>query len=242
MKRKNRLSKAFSRSYRLFMENRIPISVLRNSMETLNDAAFYRNFCDPKSDISADIHMIILKRLEKVINTLLSEMEKCNKVDRKQMLRTVLITFLGMYSCFTNENTKEKTNQIILYFSHETVATSRNETLNEEILEMLNLFISSRDLVKDKEKLFKRVLFKFVCLYVALAVSDKEGRIKLDEIGKILSKNWHKSTPEAVTLNILKRREKNSKLPLDECELLGEYSFWPLNEKKRSCEPTAPFF
>lgn len=221
-----RPSKAFSESYRLFLENRIPISVLRNSMETLNDVTFYRNFCDPKSDISADIHMIILKRLDKVINTLISEMEKCDKDHRKQMLRTVLITFLGMYSCFSKGSAKEKSNEIILYFSQKTISISRNETLNEEILEMLDLFISSRELIKDKEKLFKRVLFKFVCIYATLALSDREGVIKCKELGKNLSKNWHKSTAEAVTLNILKRREKNSKLPPVEGELLNKISCW----------------
>lgn len=223
-KKKMRPSKAFGENYRLFLENRIPISVLRNSMETLNDVTFYHNFCNPKSDISADIHMIILKRLEKVINTLLSEMEKCDKKGRKQMLRTALITFLGMYSCFAKETAKEKSNEIILYFSQESVATSRNEILNEEILEMLDLFISSRDLVKDKEKLFKRVLFKFICIYASLVISDRTGQIKCQELGKSLSKNWHKSTAEAVTISILKRREKNSKLPPNECELLGRYS------------------
>lgn len=238
-KKKMRPSKAFSESYRLFLENRIPLSVLRNSMETLEDAVFYRNFCNQKSDISADIHMITMKRLEKATNTLLSEMEKCDKESRKQMLRTVLITFLGMYSCFAKETTKEKSNEIILYFSQETVATSRNETLNEEILEMLSLFISSRDLVKDKEKLFKRVLFKFICIYAGLGTSDRTGQIKCKEMGEKLSKNWHKSTPEAVTLTILKRREKNSKLPVSELALLEKYSFWT---RKRSRELTAPFF
>lgn len=223
--KKKKLSKTFSKSYKLFLEGKISLSVLRNSMETITDATFYRNFCNQKSDISADMHMIILKRLEKVINTLLSEMEKCDKESRKQMLRTALITFLGMYSCFANETAKEKSKEIILYFSQETASISRNETLNEEILEMLSLFISSRDLVRDKEKLFQRVLFKFICIYAALAVSDQTGQIKCKEMGKLLSKNWHRSTPEAVTLTILKRREKNSKLPLDECELLGEYSF-----------------
>ena len=231
MKRKDRPSKAFSDSYKLFLEEKISLSVLKKRMETPNDVIFYHKFCDPKSDISADIHMIILKRLEKVINTLLSEMEKCDKVNRKQMLRIVLITFLGIYSCYAKEASKQKSKEIILHFSQD-VTPSRNELLNEEILEMMNLFISSRDLVKDKEKLFKRVIFKFICIYAALVVSDRTGQINCNELGKVLTKNWHKSTPEAVTLNILKRREKNSKLSFNECKWVEMYSCWTLNEKE----------
>ena len=85
---------------------------------------------------------------------------------------------------------------------------------------------SSIQSIELRESVMRPILFKLLCFYAGLAVSDRAGTEKCKNLAEKLSVNWQKTTPESVTLSYLENREKNSKLPINECDLLEKYSFW----------------
>lgn len=219
------LSRTFRKNYKLFLKGKVKLGGLKRNFEVPNDIVFFKKYCDRECDLNQSLRQLEMNKLNALIDDLLVVTKGYDKKTKKSVYRKVLATFLGIYTCFVEGDCKEKSKEIMFHFSTPIENFPSNETLHERTLELLHLLISSRDLVEDKEAFTRPIIFKLVCLYSASAVSDKEGRIKCNELGKTLTTNWHKSTPESVTLNILKRREKNSKLPPKESELLEEISF-----------------
>ena len=80
--------------------------------------------------------------------------------------------------------------------------------------------------IKLRESVLRPIVFRLLCFYAGLAVSDREGAEKCKNLAKKISVNWQKATPEILTLAYLKKREMNSKLPINELDLLEKYSFW----------------
>ena len=152
-------------------------------------------------------------------------MENLDKEAKRSLFKKILVVFLGNYSCFATGKIKEKTADIMLYFSTTIGEVPENEVLYQRALDMMNLFLSSRDLVEDKEAFIRPIILKLICLYIALVVSDRIGAMMCQSLGKELSQNWSKSTPESVTLSYLVKKEKNSGLLINECDLLEKYSF-----------------
>lgn len=219
------LSPAFWNSYKLFLKGEMSFSGLQNRFEKVEDVLFFKEEYGERCDVLEGLKKLELKRLNSLVAALLLAIKDVDDKTKKKIFRKILMVFLGNYSCFAKANAKEKIKDIMLYFIPSMVEVPTNEELNQSGLEMLHFFLSSRDFVKDKETFIQPVVFKLICLYIALAVSDKEGQIKCHNLGKQIDRKWSKSTPESVTLSYLKEKEKNSKLPISEFELLNEYSF-----------------
>lgn len=74
----------------------------------------------------------------------------------------------------------------------------------------------------DREELLRNVVFKLLCMIIALNTSDKDANSKFRELAKELSINWHKALPDWVAIRCLKSIEKDFPTEL---ELLEKYSF-----------------
>ena len=174
-----------------------------------------------------DSKVIVTKSLATFTNEFLSELEtekKCRK--RKAMARKVLLVFLGNYdSCIVDEKTKSICKEIMYHFTSSINDIERNERLDPAIQELVGSMSSAMKGIEDKETDIRPIIFKLICLYAGLTISDFEGAIKCHDLGKKLSSNWKKYTPINVTLSCLRKREKNSKLPISELALLEKYSF-----------------
>ena len=219
------LSQEFWDKYKSFVKEKLPLKGLKKYLSIPNDVVFYQEHCDRGCNVTAEIETIMSKKLDIFLDELLSEIETATHEERKAIFHRVLQVFLGIYACITNETTKAKCNDITIYITSFVESVHPNEYLNQIIREMVSSMLSSLREVMDREIILKPIVFKIVCLYATLAVSDTEGRIKCNQLGKQL----HKSAPESVTLSYLKKREKNSKLPICEIELLEKYSFWCSN-------------
>jgi len=169
----------------------------------------------------------ISQKLNVFIDEFLSELGKEQDLkSRKSMFHKVLLVFLGIYSCFAESELYAESKNLMLHFLSSVGDIQRNENLDSAIQDLVAQMYFAMNTSEDKESLIRMIVFKLMCLYATLAVSDKEGRIICNQLGKELSEKWDKSTPEIVTLSVLKKREKDSKLPINECELLEQFSFW----------------
>ena len=229
MKKKGKfvkLSRPFWNSYKLFLKGEISCAELQKSFVILDDIVFFKEEGDKNCEVLQSLKQLELKKLNVLVDSLLAAMKDADNETRKAICRKALTVFISNYACFAKGKAKDRSKDILIYFAESAGENKEDEILNQKILEMLYLLISSRDIVKDKAAFIQPDVFKLICIYAALAVSDKEGVIKCNQLGKELSTKWNKSTPEMVTLSILKKRERYSKLPICEVELLEKYSFW----------------
>lgn len=174
----------------------------------------------------------VAQKLNIFTDEFLSEIEGFPRRVRKAMAHKVLLTFLGTYSSLASQEAHDKSKELMLHFIPSINDIRQNDCLDSAIQELVAHMSHAMNAVENKESIVRPIIFKLICLYTALAVSDREGVVKCNALGKELSPKWSKSTPESVTLSILKKKEVDSKLPINECELLERYSFW--NKKTES--------
>ena len=172
-----------------------------------------------------EMEVYIVQKLDMFTDELLSEMEGFPRRVRKAIAHKVLLTFLGNYSSLASQEAHDKSKELMLHFIPSINDIRQNDSLDSTIQELVSHMSYAMGAVDDKESIIRPIIFKLICLYAALAESDREGIVKCNALGKELSQNWSKSTPESVTLSCLKKKEKNSKLPINECDLLEKYSF-----------------
>mgnify|MGYP002868636660 CR=1 FL=1 len=167
----------------------------------------------------------IVQKLNIFTDEFLSELGGAPQGARKAIAHKVLLTFLGTYSSLVSQEAHDKSKELMLHFIPSINDIRQNDNLESAIQELVAHMSYAMKTVDDKESIIRPIIFKLICLYAALAVSDREGKVKCNALGKEISSNWSKSTPESVTLSYLKKKEKNSKLPISECGLLEKYSF-----------------
>lgn len=168
----------------------------------------------------------VVQKLNIFTDEFLSELMKArNRKTRKAMAHKVLLTFLGTYSSLASQEAHDKSKELMLHFIPSINDILQNDCLDSAIQELVAHMSHAMNAVDDKESIIRPIIFKLICLYAALAESDLTGAIKCHDLGKTLSPNWGKHTPNMVTLSILKKKEKKSKLPVYELGLLEKYSF-----------------
>jgi hypothetical protein len=168
----------------------------------------------------------IVQKLNIFTDEFLSElMNARGRKARKAIAHKVLLTFLGTYSSLASQEAHDKCKELMLHFIPSINDIRQNDSLDSAIQELVAHMSYAMGAVDDKEAIIRPIIFKLICLYAALAESDLTGAIKCQDLGKILSPNLGKHTPNMVTLSILKKREKKSKLPIYELGLLEKYSF-----------------
>ena len=219
------LSPIFWNSYKLFLKGEMSSFELKKRVATAEDIFFFQEECVKSCDILRELQQLELKKVSAIINALFLAIENVDNESKKLICRKALTIFLNNYSCFAEKKSKKRSDEILLYFHLSPQDVPETETLDEKISEMLGLLLSSGGKIKNREAFMRPAVFKLVCVYAALAVSDKEGKIKCQNLGKEISTKWSKSTPESVTLRYLEKKEKNSKLPVSELALLEKYSF-----------------
>ena len=220
-----RLSRSFLGGYKQYLEREINLKELKKRVKTPDDVIFFQEECDIQCNVEKELQTMLQGQLDSLTEIILSEMENEMGILRRAIIQKVLIVFLGIYICYAKGEKKTKAEELLFYFTSSLGDVPSSEKLNQRILEMMNILVSSRYLVEDEEPLVRPIILKLISLYAGLGISDKNGIIKCGELGKQLYFKWEKTTPESVTLSCLKMRVKNSKLPINECELLEKYSF-----------------
>lgn len=178
-----------------------------------------------KKEREPNSKVYIVQKLNMFTDEFLSELGHAPRRVRKAIAHKVLLTFLGNYSCFASQDAHAKCKELMLHFIPSINDIRQNDNLESAIQELVAHMSYAMNVVDDKESIIRPIIFKLICLYAALAESDLTGAIKCHDLGKTLSPNWEKRTPSMVTLSILKKREKKSKLPIYELGLLERYSF-----------------
>ena len=226
------LSRDFWDNYKLFLKQEINLAELKTHLVTADDVKFYHDECDSKCDVATILKSVAKRNLDILIDGFFSVLEATSDTrEKKAVARKILMIFISNYSSLTREKTvKSKASNLMMHFASPFEAVNENLYLDLLINNLILTVFSLKD-KQDIEGMVNLVLFKFISFYSCLGVSDKEGRIRCNDLGKELSSNWNVSTPESVTLSILKKRERNSKDSLSELKILEKYSFWI---KKRS--------
>jgi len=169
--------------------------------------------------------------MRKFIQDVLSQLESTSdKAERKYLMRNTIRSIIVAYSCLVDDKGLiTDCYKVWAHFSMSDGHTEEEEKIGETISSIVESYrmeiISSIKSIELRESVVRPILFKLMCLYAGLAVSDRKGIEKCKNLARKLSVNWQKTTPESVTLSYLKKREKNSKLPIDELDLLEKYSF-----------------
>lgn len=216
------LSPSFRRNYKKFLKGEISILELRKNIEVPKDLIFFWEECNHHRKIRID--GVISNVVDVFIDNVLSEVEKAqDDKEKKSAILDVLLVFLGHYSCFATKSIKMKCRDLMFHFKPYIGNIRKNMNLNE-----LTSLIAS-NLVEDKVSAMQRIVFKLVCLYACLAISDMDGAAKSTNLAEELSSNWRNGSTGAVTMICLQRRNHKVK---NEFDLLEKYSFWM---KKRSC-------
>lgn len=220
------LSQPFWNSYKLFLKGEIPLTKLRKNFNITNDILFFKEECDETCDVFKCLEELRRKKLNAFIYVLLTVMKKLGREKRGYLLKKYLCMLLSQYACFTTGETKKICNNIIFFLNQKIKEVPRNHALEQRHLELLHLFITARDLVEDREAFMRPIARKIVCIYAALASSDSKGTTRCRKLGKKISKDWGKLTPENETLAVLQKIEiHRSRLPIGDGDLLDMYSF-----------------
>ena len=95
-----------------------------------------------------------------------------------------------------------------------------NDHMDRLIECMIKMVISFEG---NREELLRPVLFKLLCLTIALNVSDMDANAKFRELCKELDEKFYPSFPNQVAIRRLKKVENGC---ISELELLEKYSFW----------------
>lgn len=220
------LSRNFWDNYKSFLKGNIDLAELKKSLVTADDVMFYHDECDPKSDVATILKSVAKRNLDILIDGFFSSLEvTLDMAERRAIARKILMIFIGNYSSLTREKSvKVKSLNLMMHFASPFEDVDENQYL-DLLVKNLILTVFSQKSKQDIDGMVNLILFKFISFYSCLAVSDKEGRIQCNELGKTLSSNWNLSTPETVTLSALKKREKDSKISSSELALLEKYSF-----------------
>ena len=220
------LSRDFWDNYKLFLKEELSLTELKRFLVTVDDVIFYHEECDTKCDVVAILKVVMKKSLDTFINEFLLKLAVISNLKRRKgIARKILIIFLGNYLCVAKGKAKAKCKEIMIHFSSSFDDTDENDDLDRLMRNVIGLMVSSYYSKKDMESIGNLVLFKFICLYACLAVSDRDGAIKCRSLGKELSENWNKSTPEVVTLACLRKISDGLKQQISEIDLLEKFSF-----------------
>lgn len=200
------LSPNFRKKYRKFLKGEISLLELRSSIEITGDIIFFQKECNTQSILN--ISALVPNIVNKFIDNLLSEMEKSlDSYGKKSAILKVLLVFLGNYSCFANDSIREGCKNITLHFVTGNKDIRENDRINDLIHEMIS-FITS-NMVENEESVLRIIVFRLLCLYAILAISDKEGANQCAQLAEKLSCDWRKGRAEEVTLLSVGRVKKS---------------------------------
>ena len=170
--------------------------------------------------------------MRRFIQDVLSQLESTSdKAERKYLLRNIICHIIVVYSFLIDyEDWISDCDDIMTHFS---LPSDEYAERDKKIWQIFFSIIKSYRMevkssiksIELRESVVRPIVFKLMCLYAGLAVSDRKGVEKCKNLAKKLSVNWQKTTPESVTLSYLKKREKNSKLPINELNLIEKFSF-----------------
>ena len=169
--------------------------------------------------------------MRRFIQDILSQLElTSDKDERKYLMRNTIRSIIVAYSCLVDD--KGLITDCYKVWAHFSMSDGHTEKeakiweTSSSIIESYMMEVrSSIKSIELRESVVRPIVFKLMCLYAGLAVSDRNGAEKCKNLAKKLSVNWQKTTPESVTLSYLKKREKNSKLPINELNLIEKFSF-----------------
>ena len=173
-----------------------------------------------------------LDRMKTFICDMFSLLESTSdKAERKYLMRNTMRNIIIDYSCLIDdEDLMTDCDEVLAHLPTIESYTRKDQQMwriGFSIVESYRMEIkSSIKSIELRESVMRPIVFKLMCFYAGLAVSDRAGTEKCKNLAKRISVNWQKTTPESVTLSYLKKREGNSKLPINELNLLEKYSFW----------------
>lgn len=172
-----------------------------------------------------------LDRMKTFICDMFSLLESTSdKAERKYLMRNTMRNIIIDYSCLIDdEDLMTDCDEVLSHLPMIESYTRKDQQMwriGFSIVESYRMEIkSSIKSIELRESVMRPIVFKLMCFYAGLAVSDRKGVEKCKNLAKKLSVNWQKTTPESVTLSYLKKREKKSKLPINELNLIEKFSF-----------------
>jgi hypothetical protein len=144
-----------------------------------------------------------------LVDVLFSAIGEADSKTRKLIFRKVLVNFLESYSSISGLTVKRKSQDIMHYFkTSDEVQVRLGYNLSASIDDMLEFFFDSQNQVRKIEDFMKPVVSKLICMYIAFALSDKEGITMCKNLVKELT-NWKNDIPNNVILLYLGNGEKS---------------------------------
>lgn len=158
-------------------------------------------------------NLVELRRIKFLhfIHILFLEIDKeTDAKKRRQIFRKVLTSVLEIYSTIAVLTARRKSQDIVHYFKiSEKAQVELDYDLDEGLNGILELFGEAHDQVRSSENFMKPVVYMLLCMYIALAESDKQGANMCKNLAKELPKKWEKNTAKQVAADYLAKGEKN---------------------------------
>ena len=123
------------------------------------------------------------------------------------------------HNCNVGDSVKQKGKEVIYYLSSNMTDININDHMDRLIEYMIKMVISFDE---SREELLRSVLFKLLCLTIALNVSDRGANMLFRELCKELDEKFYPSFSNQVAVRCLKKVENGY---MSELELLEKYSF-----------------
>ena len=123
------------------------------------------------------------------------------------------------HNCNVSDSVKQKGKWVIYCLSSNMTDININDHMDRLIECMIKMVISFEG---NREALLRPILFKLLCLTIALNVSDNGANMLFRELCKELDEKFYHSFPNQVAIRRLKKVENGY---MSELELLEKYSF-----------------
>ena len=167
-----------------------------------------KNLVQP--DVIKELVELRLTKFLHFISVLFLEIDKAKTRTRKSIFRKVLTSFLEIYSSVAVLTEKRKSQDIMHYFKiSEEMKVELDCDLIESLDGILKFFEESKDQVRSLESFMKPIVYRLICMYIVLAISDKQGANMCKNLGKELTEKWGANTAKQVTASYLAKGEKN---------------------------------
>jgi len=173
-------------------------------------------------NVSKELVQLRHDKFADLVDVLFHAIDGADAKTRRSIFRKVLINFLESYSSISELTVKRKSQDLMHYFKiSEKVQVGLGYNLSASIDDMLEFFLNLHNQVRDTKDFMKPVVSRLICMYMALALSDKGGITRCKILVKELT-NWKNDIPNKVILSYLGGGEKSPER-LD--EIVERYQF-----------------
>ena len=174
-------------------------------------------------DIINELVELRLIKFLHLVYILFLEIDKADTKTRRSIFRKVLTRLLEKYSSVAVLREQRKSQDIM---HHLKPSKKEQVELSSDLIEsldgMLELFEESQGQVRSPRDFMKFVVYRLICMYIVLAVSDSQGAKMCKNLGKEMADRWGENTAKQVAIPYIAKGEKNEERVE---EILESYRF-----------------